>query len=65
MECKCDKCGMGVKGLACSKCEAELVEETITKDGKEVKVAKCPTGCGKIMAPACCGQAMKCCKEGS
>lgn len=56
---------MGVKGLACSKCEAELVEETITKDGKEVQVAKCTTGCGKITAPTCCGQAMECCNKDS
>ena len=65
MECKCDKCGMGVKGLACGKCEAELVQETITKDGKEVQVAKCPTGCGMIKSPTCCGQDMACCSKDS
>lgn len=52
---------MGVKGLACSKCDAELVEETITKDGNKVQVAKCPTGCGMIKSPTCCGHDMECC----
>lgn len=61
MECKCKKCDMGVKGLACSKCDAELVQETVNKDGKEVNVAKCPTGCGMIKSPTCCGQDMECC----
>lgn len=60
MECKCEKCGMGVKGLACSKCDADLVEGTISKDGKEIHVAKCPAGCGMIKSPTCCGQDMVC-----
>jgi hypothetical protein len=60
MECKCKKCGMGVKGLACSKCDKELVAETITKNGKDLQVAKCPTGCGMIKSPTCCGQDMEC-----
>lgn len=60
MEYKCDKCGMGVKGLTCSKCEALLVEDTITVGNKKVQVAKCPNGCGKIKSPTCCGEDMTC-----
>lgn len=58
MKWKCDKCGMSVKGLACGRCEVELVEEIIKKDGKEVRVAKCPKECGAIKSPTCCGQDM-------
>jgi hypothetical protein len=60
MEYKCDKCGMGVKGLTCSKCEAPLVEDTIMVGSKKVQVAKCPNGCGKIKSPTCCGEDMTC-----
>lgn len=60
MECKCSKCGMGVKGLTCSKCNASLVQDTITKDNHPIQVAKCPNGCGKIKSPTCCGQDMQC-----
>ncbi|MDI1352091.1 MAG: hypothetical protein PSV35_04865 [bacterium] len=61
MECKCEKCGMGVKGLTCSKCNSALVMDTVTTDqNKEVHVAKCPSGCGKIKSPMCCGQDMSC-----
>ena len=60
MECKCNKCGMGVKGLTCSKCDSTLVKESISKDGNKVQVAKCPTGCGMIKSPTCCGQDMEC-----
>jgi hypothetical protein len=60
MECKCDKCGMSVKGFVCGKCNAALVNETIKKDGNDVKVAKCPTGCGMIKSPTCCGKDMEC-----
>ncbi len=60
MECKCEKCGMEVKGLTCGKCDAALVTDTITKEGKSVQVAKCPEGCGMIKSPACCGQDMTC-----
>lgn len=60
MECKCEKCGMGVKGLTCTKCDAKLVHDTISKDGKTIHVAKCPEGCGMIKSPQCCGQDMAC-----
>ncbi|HLB42456.1 MAG TPA: hypothetical protein VJN02_06340 [Gammaproteobacteria bacterium] len=61
MECKCNKCGMGVKGLTCSKCNSELVKDIITaNDGSKVQVAKCPKGCGMIKSPTCCGQDMAC-----
>jgi len=61
MECTCNKCGMGVKGLTCSKCNAELVKDTITTNtGNKVQVAKCPKGCGMIKSPTCCNQDMAC-----
>lgn len=61
MECKCEKCGMGVKGMVCSKCNAALVSDTMTtQNNQKVQVAKCPKGCGKIKSPTCCGQDMIC-----
>lgn len=61
MECKCDKCGMGVKGLVCSKCNTSLVnDEIVTGNNQKVQVAKCPKGCGMIKSPTCCGQDMSC-----
>jgi hypothetical protein len=61
MECKCDKCGMGVKGLTCAKCNTALVKDAIkTEKGQQVQVAKCPKGCGKIKSPTCCGHDMTC-----
>jgi len=61
MECKCEKCGMGVKGLTCSKCNTALVNDTIsTEKGTQVQVATCPNGCGKIKSPMCCGHDMTC-----
>jgi hypothetical protein len=61
MEYKCDKCGMGVKGLTCSKCDTALVKDTVTtKNGDKVQVAKCPKGCGMIKSPMCCAQDMHC-----
>lgn len=58
---QCEKCGMGVKGLTCAKCDADLVHDVLTKaDGTQVHVAKCPNGCGKIKSPMCCGQDMAC-----
>ena len=64
MECSCKKCGMGVKGMKCNKCNCDLVEDTVKTDkGQSVKVAKCPKGCGKIKSPMCCGEDMQCCKS--
>ncbi len=60
MECTCNKCGMGVKGLTCSKCNTALVQDTVNKEGKDIQVAKCPNGCGMIKSPTCCGQDMTC-----
>jgi hypothetical protein len=60
MECKCEKCGMGVKGLECAKCGKDLVIDTVKKDDTRVQVARCPTGCGMIKSPTCCGQDMNC-----
>ncbi len=61
MECKCEKCGMGVKNLMCSKCDTALVSGSIhTADNTEVMVAKCPKGCGQIKSPTCCGMDMTC-----
>lgn len=61
MECKCNVCGMGVKGIACSKCDESLVTATITsKENDKIQVAKCPKGCGQIKSPVCCGQDMVC-----
>lgn len=60
MQYHCPKCDMGVKGLTCAKCDAELVKDEVTlADGKKVQVAKCPNGCGKIKSPQCCGSDME------
>lgn len=56
---ECPKCGMSVKGLACAKCNKDLILETITDDqNREIQVAKCPNGCGQIKSPQCCGHDM-------
>ena len=56
----CDKCGTSVR-VSCSKCGAELVDESIiTPEGTKVEVSKCPNGHGKIKSPLCCGQDMSC-----
>lgn len=61
MEYSCDKCHMGVKGLTCTKCNAELVKDKVTqKTGGDVQVSKCPNGCGMIKSPVCCGHDMVC-----
>lgn len=61
MEYKCKQCGMGVKGLTCSKCDTALVKDTISaNNGNKVQVAKCPNGCGMIKSPICCAQDMVC-----
>ena len=60
MKCKCNQCGMEVTGLTCGKCHALLKNDTLNKNGSEIKVAKCPNGCGMIKSPVCCGQDMEC-----
>lgn len=60
MKYQCNKCGMGVKGLTCSKCNAALISDTITVQNKKVHVAKCPKGCGMIKSPMCCAEDMVC-----
>jgi hypothetical protein len=61
MQCKCNKCGMEVKGLSCGKCNSPLIKDKITaNDGNKVQVAKCPKACGTIKSPTCCGQDMEC-----
>lgn len=59
MEYECQQCGMGVKGLTCSKCGKHLVSKTVMVNNKEVQVAECPSGCGRIKSPMCCGQDMQ------
>jgi hypothetical protein len=55
----CHNCDMSVSGLNCGACGNELVHETITKgDGTTVDVSKCPSGCGQIKSPMCCGNDM-------
>ncbi len=47
--------------ITCSKCKAELVNDSITKDnGTTVQVSKCPNAHGKVKSPLCCGQDMSC-----
>tara|TARA_B100000745_G_scaffold287465_1_gene224205 strand:- start:387 stop:581 length:195 start_codon:yes stop_codon:yes gene_type:complete len=52
-------CGMGVEGLKCSKCGADLEHGSLNKDdGTTVAISECPQGCGKIKSPMCCGDDM-------
>ncbi|MGA0379726.1 MAG: hypothetical protein ACO3NJ_02850 [Candidatus Poseidoniaceae archaeon] len=52
---------MGVVGMKCAKCGADMVPDTITKaDGTTVSVTRCPDDCGKIKSPMCCGTDMVC-----
>lgn len=61
MQYSCQKCGMGVKGLTCARCNAELESSQVAdKAGNVVQVSKCPKGCGMIKSPTCCGQDMQC-----
>ena len=60
MNYTCEKCGMGVSGMACAKCGKPLVHNTIQKDSKEIHISECPDGHGKIKSPMCCGQDMTC-----
>lgn len=57
---ECEKCGMAVN-ITCAKCNAELVDGVLElEDGTKIAVSECPNGCGKIIAPACCGEDMSC-----
>lgn len=59
VEYVCEQCGMGVTGMKCAKCGADLVHEHITTDeGTVIAVSKCPKGCGMIKSPMCCGADM-------
>ena len=59
LEYSCTDCGMGVKGLTCTKCGCELEHQVITNpEGEEIQVSECPKGCGKIKSPICCGHDM-------
>lgn len=55
----CSDCGMEVTGIKCGKCCSDLEYKLITKDdGTTVGVSECPTGCGRIKSPLCCGHDM-------
>ncbi len=55
----CHNCDMSVSGLTCGACSKELVHGTVTNDeGVPADVSKCPSGCGKIKSPMCCGNDM-------
>ena len=55
----CSDCGMEVENIKCGKCGSELEHKVLTKDdGSTVAVSECPTGCGRIKSPVCCGNDM-------
>ena len=56
---ECDVCGMSVNAT-CGKCDAPLENGSITVDGTEVQVSKCPNDHGMIKSPLCCGKDMVC-----
>lgn len=56
---ECSKCGMGVNAT-CAKCDAPLVDSSLTIDGNVVQISECPNGHGKIKSPMCCGEDMSC-----
>ena len=58
MKYECADCNMSIEPLKCSKCNQELVNNTITKDGKNIKVAMCEICNGMIKSPQCCGKDM-------
>jgi hypothetical protein len=56
---QCEQCGMSIKAMQCGQCGQTLETDVIkTKEG-EVKVSKCPQGCGMIKSPLCCGRDMQ------
>lgn len=56
----CKKCAMKIEKPVCGKCGEELKEKSMDVQGKKVNVCECPSGCGKIKSPQCCGQDMSC-----
>ena len=54
----CDKCEMQVEALRCGKCGVTLENREIEVQGDKVQVAECPSGCGKVKSPQCCGHDM-------
>ena len=55
----CGDCGMEVHNVTCGKCGTELEHAVLSKeDGSTFAVAQCPSGCGKIKSPMCCGHDM-------
>ena len=61
----CSDCSMEVTNITCGKCGSKLEHRTLTKDdGGVVGVSECPSGCGRIKSPMCCGHDMSCDIEG-
>jgi hypothetical protein len=57
----CEKCGMSVGTMTCGHCGAELVHDSLTREGGAmVQIARCPAGHGKVKSPMCCGADMTC-----
>ena len=59
MKYECNQCHMGVEGMKCAHCGKELVHDVVDFEGEKVGVSKCPSGCGMIKSPICCGSDMK------
>jgi hypothetical protein len=55
----CEKCGMKIKNLVCAKCNSELMDKAIDKEGKKIHVAQCEKCQGMVKSPQCCGSDMK------
>lgn len=55
----CETCKMEVKPLVCGKCDCELTDTVVEKNGQKIKVVECAKCKGKIKAPFCCGHEMK------
>jgi len=55
---QCNTCDMAIKPPVCAKCNSELVDKVIDKNGKKVQVSECPKGHGMIKSPQCCGHDM-------
>jgi hypothetical protein len=55
----CEKCDMEIKAPICAKCNSELIDKNVEKEGRKVSVAQCPKCQGMVKSPQCCGQDMK------